>query len=66
MSGGKPNILLPLCIVIGVSAIKDLIEDYKRRKSDNEENSRIVYKVENGGIKKIKWEEVETGDILKV
>jgi phospholipid-transporting ATPase len=32
--------MLPLCFVIGVSMIKDIFEDFKRHKSDNEENRR--------------------------
>lgn len=42
MSEGKPNILLPLLFVVGLSAIKDLIEDLKRRKADKEENEKEV------------------------
>ena len=32
MSAGKPNILVPLLVVVGISAVKDLLEDMKRRK----------------------------------
>jgi hypothetical protein len=42
MSGGQPNILLPLITVVGVSAIKDLIEDLKRREADKEENQSKI------------------------
>ena len=34
VSGGIPNILLPLTFVLTVSAAKDALEDYKRHKSD--------------------------------
>ena len=39
---GKPIILLPLCVVILVNSIKDFYEDWKRKKSDDEENNRKV------------------------
>lgn len=39
-SNGVPVLMLPLVFVIGVSMIKDVFEDYKRHKSDNEENNR--------------------------
>ena len=39
-SGGVPVLMLPLVFVIGVSMIKDIFEDYKRHKSDSEENRR--------------------------
>lgn len=34
ISGGFPAIFIPLSIVVTVSAIKDLFEDLKRKKSD--------------------------------
>jgi hypothetical protein len=42
VSGGIPNILLPLTFVVVVSAVKDALEDSKRKKSDREENERLV------------------------
>jgi phospholipid-transporting ATPase len=42
ISDGIPNILLPLFLVIFVTAIKDIAEDLKRRRSDTEENTRLV------------------------
>jgi phospholipid-transporting ATPase len=38
ITGGKPIMLIPLTFVISVSMIKDIIEDYKRHKSDRKEN----------------------------
>lgn len=37
-TNGEPTILLPLSTVISLSMIKDFFEDYKRWKSDKEEN----------------------------
>lgn len=42
ITGGVPTILPTLLIVIMVSAFKDFLEDYKRWKSDKEENNRKV------------------------
>ena len=42
VSGGFPVIFIPLSIVVGVSAIKDLLEDIKRKKSDGLINSKEV------------------------
>jgi hypothetical protein len=44
MSAGKPNILVPLLVVVGISAVKDLLEDMKRRKIDKLENESKVQK----------------------
>ena len=37
-----PALLLPLSFVVGLSMIKDIWEDIKRHRSDNEENNRRV------------------------
>ena len=40
VSGGFPVIFIPLSIVVGVSGIKDLLEDIKRKKSDGVINNK--------------------------
>ena len=40
-----PTILPTLITVVAVSALKDFLEDYKRWKSDKEENSREISRV---------------------
>jgi phospholipid-transporting ATPase len=47
-SGGLPIMFMPLSIVIGVSMIKDIFEDIKRHKSDNEENRKKTHAVPRG------------------
>lgn len=42
ITGGRPIMLLPLSMVILISMIKDIFEDSKRHKSDNQENQRKV------------------------
>ena len=42
-SGGSPIILLPLSFVIFLNGIKDIYEDFKRKKSDRLENIYIQY-----------------------
>lgn len=44
---GRPLIIGPLVFVLSVCGIKDFSEDQKRKKSDNEENSRLVDVLEN-------------------
>lgn len=39
ISNGVPVIFLPLAVIVAITGIKDFFEDYKRRKSDIEENS---------------------------
>merc|ERR1712048_248060 len=42
---GKPMIAMPLIVVITVAIVKSGYEDWKRHKSDDEENSRRVLTV---------------------
>jgi phospholipid-transporting ATPase len=42
ISGGSPVMLMPLSLVIFVSMVKDVFEDLKRHKSDDNENNQSV------------------------
>ena len=57
-SNGIPTVLMPLSLVLAISAIKDLMEDNKRKKSDNEENNRKIFK-----RSRERWEENRWLDI---
>jgi len=70
---GKPTYLLPLSIVLSVSAVKDAWEDLRRSAADREENekrTRLVMrepleqnKVETADIA---WQDVRVGQLLEV
>jgi phospholipid-transporting ATPase len=66
VTGGIPNILLPLSFVLTVSAVKDLLEDIKRSKSDKEENMRMTQKRVNGNLAKVHWRDLKVGDLVKI
>ena len=65
---GKPIILMPLSVVIIVNSIKDFYEDWKRKKSDDEENNRKVevYDLDKEQFVIKKWKDIFVGNILKV
>jgi hypothetical protein len=67
-ANGKPIILMPLCIVVIVNSIKDFYEDWKRKKSDDEENNRKVevYDLDMEKFIIKKWKDVFVGNIIKV
>lgn len=47
--------------------VKDGYDDYGRYKSDNQLNNQIAYVLtENGEVEERKWQEVLTGDIVKI
>jgi hypothetical protein len=68
ISGGQPSILLPLIIVIGMSAGKDMMEDRKRKLADREENESftLVGNKESQRFDTKMWQDVKVGHILKV
>lgn len=66
VSNGVPNILMPLLFVVFVSAMKDLFEDLKRRKSDREENQRTCLVWKEGSWQKTVWRKVVVGDLIRV
>lgn len=60
--------LLPLSFVIGVSMIKDIFEDSKRHKSDNQENNKDteVYDPITKEFITVHWRDLKVGQIVKV
>ena len=67
-SGGSPIILLPLAFVVLLNGVKDLYEDFKRKKSDNKENNTEceIYDNVSKSFRKKKWKDVKLGHIVKV
>jgi hypothetical protein len=49
-TNGQPTIYLPLILIIMISMIKDLFEDLKRHKSDQEENSKEILYLKKGKV----------------
>lgn len=66
VSDGQPVTLVPLLFIVVVSALKDLIEDWKRKRSDNEENSKKTKVIKNGRPQNVKWQHLRVGDVIKV
>ena len=61
-----PVILGPLAIVVAISMAKDFIEDFKRHRSDNEENNRKTEVLRQGIWTTATWESILVGDVVKV
>jgi len=65
-SKGVPYIFLPLIFIIAVTMLKDLVEDYKRHKSDWEENNKKCRILRNGQFVSAKWKDIRVGNIIQV
>ncbi|XP_018428668.1 PREDICTED: phospholipid-transporting ATPase ID-like, partial [Nanorana parkeri] len=58
--------VVPLVLVLTVSAVKDATDDFYRHKSDNQVNNRTVQVLAKGGFTSEKWMKVQVGDIIKL
>jgi phospholipid-transporting ATPase len=58
--------IAPLVFVLGISMIREGIEDYLRYKSDKEINNSPTSIYDNGNFKKICFKDIKVGDIVFV
>ena len=58
--------VLPLTLVVGISAVREAIEDFLRHKSDQKINSTLGHSLSNGQFCDLEWQNILVGDIIKV
>ncbi|XP_004683992.1 PREDICTED: phospholipid-transporting ATPase IC [Condylura cristata] len=58
--------LLPLLLVLGITAIKDLVDDLARHKMDKEINNRTCEVIKDGRFKTAKWKDIQVGDVIRL
>lgn len=58
--------ILPLTIVLIITALKELAEDNKRHHQDSVVNNRIVKALHGSRLIDKKWSNVQVGDILRI
>uniref|UniRef100_A0A8B9XAG0 Phospholipid-transporting ATPase n=1 Tax=Bos mutus grunniens TaxID=30521 RepID=A0A8B9XAG0_BOSMU len=58
--------LVPLLVVLGVTAIKDLVDDVARHKMDKEVNNRTCEVIKDGRFKVAKWKDIQVGDVIRL
>ncbi|XP_042476999.1 phospholipid-transporting ATPase 1-like isoform X2 [Macadamia integrifolia] len=63
---GRGASIMPLAIVLLVTAIKDAYEDWRRHRSDRIENNRLASVLVNGQFQQKKWKDIRVGEILKL
>ena len=69
ITDGTPTYLFPLVFILTVTAVKDLLEDLSRRKSDAQENGRKVLVYDGVTQQKFvtkTWKQVVVGDLVKL
>ncbi|XP_046487089.1 probable phospholipid-transporting ATPase IA isoform X4 [Neodiprion pinetum] len=63
---GRYTTLVPLIFILSVSALKEIVEDIKRHRADDEINKREVEVLRNGKWEWVQWQAVAVGDVVKV
>ncbi|KAM6034857.1 phospholipid-transporting ATPase IC-like isoform 1-T6 [Theristicus caerulescens] len=58
--------LVPLLVVLGITAVKDLVDDIARHRMDNEVNNRKCEVIRDGRFKNTKWKDIKVGDIIRL
>ncbi|XP_064192577.1 probable phospholipid-transporting ATPase IM isoform X1 [Anguilla rostrata] len=58
--------IVPLALVLTVTAVKDATDDYFRYKSDQQVNTRQSQVLIRGSLENEKWMNVRVGDIIKL
>ncbi|XP_071863932.1 ATPase phospholipid transporting 8A1 isoform X3 [Bombus fervidus] len=63
---GRYTTLVPLIFILSVSALKEIVEDIKRHRADDEINMREVEVLRDGHWQWIQWRNIAVGDVVKV
>ncbi|KAK2634484.1 hypothetical protein Ddye_029276 [Dipteronia dyeriana] len=63
---GRGASILPLSLVLLVTAVKDAYEDYRRHRSDKIENNRLAWVLLNDQFHQKKWKDIQVGEIIKI
>uniref|UniRef100_H3CU53 Phospholipid-transporting ATPase n=1 Tax=Tetraodon nigroviridis TaxID=99883 RepID=H3CU53_TETNG len=60
--------LIPICVILALTALKDAWEDFRRYQSDRKLNNTpcFVYTRKEKGFVKKRWKDVRVGDFVKV
>ncbi|KAJ4832556.1 hypothetical protein Tsubulata_000124 [Turnera subulata] len=63
---GRTVSLFPLLFVLCVTAIKDGYEDWRRHRSDRNENNREALVLQSGEFELKKWKNIRAGEVVKI
>ncbi|GAA6079896.1 phospholipid-transporting ATPase ID [Tachysurus ichikawai] len=58
--------VVPLALVLTVTAVKDAIDDINRHRSDRQVNNRKAEVLINGELRSEKWMNIQVGDIIRL
>ncbi|CAI9758833.1 unnamed protein product [Fraxinus pennsylvanica] len=63
---GRTVSLFPLLFVLTVTAVKDGYEDWRRHRSDKNENNREALVLQFGEFHPKRWKKIQSGEVVKI
>ncbi|KAH6832403.1 aminophospholipid ATPase 1 [Perilla frutescens var. hirtella] len=63
---GRTVSLFPLLFVLTVTAVKDGYEDWRRHRSDRNENNREALVLQSDGFCPKRWKMIQAGEVVKI
>ncbi|KAL1549048.1 P-type phospholipid transporter [Salvia divinorum] len=63
---GRTVSLFPLLFVLTVTAVKDGYEDWRRHRSDRNENNREALVLQSDEFRPKRWKMIQAGEVLKI
>ncbi|XP_060203208.1 phospholipid-transporting ATPase 1-like isoform X2 [Lycium barbarum] len=63
---GRTVSLFPLLFVLSVTAVKDGYEDWRRHRSDRNENNREALVLQSGKFQLKRWKNIWVGEVVKI
>ncbi|KAG8377138.1 hypothetical protein BUALT_Bualt09G0137200 [Buddleja alternifolia] len=63
---GRTASLLPLLFVLTVTAVKDGYEDWRRHRSDRNENNREAQVLQSDEFRPKRWKKIQAGEVIKI
>eukprot|EP00743_Colponemidia_sp_Colp-15_P004618 GILK01004978.1.p1 GENE.GILK01004978.1~~GILK01004978.1.p1 ORF type:complete len:825 (-),score=177.01 GILK01004978.1:1009-3483(-) len=58
--------ITPLCLVLGISMLREGLDDWKRHKADKEANNEATKVLVDGAFVPTTWADIKVGDILQI
>lgn len=63
---GRFTTLIPLSVILTITAIKEVLEDFRRHRADMKINSQKVEVLKNMRWVVTEWKDIQVGDLIKV
>ncbi|XP_065214740.1 phospholipid-transporting ATPase IA-like [Planococcus citri] len=63
---GRYTTLIPLCIILSLSGVKEILEDFQRHRADRRVNKKVTQVLRYLNWEPTEWRHVQVGDLVRV